>query len=87
MARIAEQDRRVHLLHNPTNRGPAGERNDGLAVARADWIALLDADDTFAPHRVATLVALGELHNAEIVVDNLLLCPEDNPAQCNTASH
>ena len=87
VARIAEQDRRVHLLRNTTNRGPAGARNDGLAVARGDWIALLDADDTFAPHRVATLKALGELHNADIVADNLLLCPEDNPAQCNTASH
>ena len=30
VARIAEQDRRVHLLHNPTNRGPAGARNAAL---------------------------------------------------------
>jgi glycosyltransferase involved in cell wall biosynthesis len=82
VARIADQDRRVHLLRNTTNRGPAGSRNDGLAVARGDWIALLDADDTFAPHRVATLIALGELHNADIVADNLLLCPDDNPKQC-----
>ena len=35
VARIAEQDRRVHLLRNTTNRGPASARNDGLAVARA----------------------------------------------------
>jgi glycosyltransferase involved in cell wall biosynthesis len=82
VARIADQDRRVHLLRNNTNRGPAGSRNHGLAVARGDWIALLDADDTFAPHRIATLIALGALHGADIVADNLLLCPEDNPTRC-----
>jgi glycosyltransferase involved in cell wall biosynthesis len=82
VARIADQDRRVHLLRNNTNRGPACSRNHGLAVARGDWIALLDADDTFAPHRIATLIALGALHGADIVADNLLLCPEDNPTRC-----
>jgi succinoglycan biosynthesis protein ExoO/succinoglycan biosynthesis protein ExoU len=82
VARIAEQDGRVYLLRNTTNRGPAGSRNHGLTEARGDWIALLDADDTFAPHRIATLIALGELYNADIVADNLLLCPEDSPTQC-----
>jgi glycosyltransferase involved in cell wall biosynthesis len=82
VARIAEQDGRVRLLRNTTNRGPACSRNHGLAVARGDWIALLDADDTFAPHRIATLIALGALHGADIVADNLLLCPEDNPTRC-----
>src|SRR5882724_4385932 len=69
VARIAEQDGRVRLLRNTTNRGPACSRNHGLAVARGDWIALLDADDTFAPQRIATLITLGELHGADVIAD------------------
>jgi succinoglycan biosynthesis protein ExoO/succinoglycan biosynthesis protein ExoU len=78
VAGIAEHDSRVCLLRNPTNLGPAASRNRGLAVARGDWVALLDADDEFLPHRIETLIALGERHAADVVADNLLLCPDDN---------
>jgi glycosyltransferase involved in cell wall biosynthesis len=78
VAGIAEQDSRVSLLQNPTNLGPAASRNRGLTVARGDWIALLDADDEFVPHRIETLIALGQRHGADVVADNLLLCPDDN---------
>ncbi len=76
VARLAEQDGRVRLLRNAVNRGPAASRNRGFAEARGDWIALLDADDEFAPHRIETLITLGERHGADLVADNLLLCPE-----------
>jgi glycosyltransferase involved in cell wall biosynthesis len=77
-SQYAEQDSRVRVLRNLINRGPAGSRNRGLTEARGEWIALLDADDAFAPHRIETLLSQGELHNADIVADNLLLCPEEN---------
>jgi glycosyltransferase involved in cell wall biosynthesis len=77
VAQIAAQDGRVHLLRNAVNLGPAGSRNRGLAQARGDWIVLLDADDEFAPHRIETLIGLGERHAADLVADNLLLCPAD----------
>jgi glycosyltransferase involved in cell wall biosynthesis len=32
--------------------GPAGARNAGLAVAKADWIATLDADDVWHPRKL-----------------------------------
>ena len=72
---LAALDARVRLLRQPSNRGPAAARNRGLAEAKGTWIALLDADDEFAPERVATLLALGDAHNADVVADNLLLCP------------
>ena len=72
----AERDARVRVLHNLVNRGPAGSRNRGLSAAGGEWIALLDADDAFAPHRIETLLRQGELRSADIVADNLLLCPE-----------
>ncbi len=74
---MAAQDERVRLLHNVVNRGPAAARNNGFAQARGNWIALLDADDEFLSHRLETMIALGEQHRADVVSDNLLLCPEN----------
>jgi succinoglycan biosynthesis protein ExoO/succinoglycan biosynthesis protein ExoU len=82
VTQIAEGDGRVRLLLNAVNRGPAGSRNHGLSVARGDWVALLDADDEFAPRRIETLLAVGEQRDADVVADNLLLCPEDNSGPC-----
>ena len=81
VAEFAAQDRRVSLLRNTTNLGPAGSRNRGLAAACGDWVVLLDADDEILPERIETLIALGRQHRADFVADNLLICPEDGTAQ------
>lgn len=78
VARKAEQDHRVRLLRNTINSGPAAARNRGIAEATGDWIVLLDADDEFMPQRIETLLALGENFGADMVADNLLLCPEND---------
>lgn len=62
---------RVRLVSLPENRGPGGARNAALAEARAPWIAILDADDTIHPERLARLIARAERAGAEIAVDNL----------------
>jgi glycosyltransferase involved in cell wall biosynthesis len=80
VSRQAERDRRVQLLRLPVNRGPSAARNLALSRAGGDWVASLDADDSFAPLRLATLIALGEETQAEMVSDNVLLCAEDGSA-------
>lgn len=67
---LAEREPRLRLLRQAANGGPSRARNAGLAAATGDWIAVLDADDAFAPGRLARLVRLGEASGADIVADN-----------------
>lgn len=64
-------DPRIRLIRLPTNRGPGGARNAGLEAARGDWVAILDADDTVRPGRLARMIARAGNENADIIVDNL----------------
>jgi succinoglycan biosynthesis protein ExoO/succinoglycan biosynthesis protein ExoU len=73
VTRMTRRDSRVHLLRQATNRGPAAARNRGIAHARGEWIALLDADDEFLPKRLETLLRFGDRQGADLVADNLLL--------------
>ncbi|HZW04294.1 MAG TPA: glycosyltransferase family 2 protein [Anaerolineaceae bacterium] len=66
--RVCEQicaaDSRVVALHNPANRGRARARNRAIEHARADLIAILDADDVAMPDRLARQAAFLAAHPA-----------------------
>ena len=51
--RIAAADTRIRVISRP-NTGIVGALNDGLAVARGEFIARMDADDVALPTRIAT---------------------------------
>ncbi len=71
VAALAQRDPRVHLLRRPVAGGPSAARNAGLAAARGDWIAILDADDLVAPERSQRLLALAEQSGCAMVADNV----------------
>ncbi|MBV8096739.1 MAG: glycosyltransferase family 2 protein [Acetobacteraceae bacterium] len=69
----ALHDKRIRLLQMDANGGPGAARNRGLAAARGTWVAMLDADDQFAPQRLEALIGLADRTGADIASDNLFL--------------
>lgn len=56
--RLTEDDPRVRVLQTVRNGGPSLARNTGIDHATGDWIAILDADDAYAPTRLENLASL-----------------------------
>ncbi|MGL4542653.1 MAG: glycosyltransferase family 2 protein [Polymorphobacter sp.] len=58
------EPQRIRLIEHPghANRGMSASRNAGIAAARGDIIAFLDADDVWLPHRLAAHVAILDRH-------------------------
>lgn len=52
VAGYAEQDRRIRLFRQP-NAGVAHARNSGAAATDAEFLAFVDADDLWAPSKIA----------------------------------
>jgi glycosyltransferase involved in cell wall biosynthesis len=48
----------VRVIRHETNRGVAAARNSGIEAARGGWLAFLDDDDLWAPHKLRTQLGM-----------------------------
>jgi glycosyltransferase involved in cell wall biosynthesis len=69
---LAAEDHRIRIVRSDRNGGPAAARNRALAVARGEWIAIMDSDDLMHPERLAQLVDAARRDRADMVADNLV---------------
>jgi succinoglycan biosynthesis protein ExoU len=82
-ARVAAgQDRRLVILRQEANIGPAAARNRAIAEVTAPYIALLDADDYFLPGRFAPLFAQADW---DLIADNIVFVGLENPTRMDRA--
>ena len=85
LTRLSGADDRVVAKRLPANAGPSAARNLAVSLARGRYVAVLDADDTMRPDRLAKLVSLADHSGSDIVVDNMTSVDEsgaplaDNP--------
>ena len=62
---VARRDARVRILRRDRNAGtPGAPRNDGVAAARGEWIAFLDADDLWHPRKLELQLQMLREHGA-----------------------
>ncbi|MCH4089798.1 glycosyltransferase family 2 protein [Acetobacter sp.] len=72
VADMTKEDPRIRLLKTFRNGGPSAARNLGFENATGDWIAVLDADDAFAPNRLEQFSVMIDHVSADILADDLL---------------
>ena len=68
--RFAAAEARVSVIALPANGGQARALNAGIAAARGEWIATLDADDRYQPDRLRSLLEAGQQAGVAMVADN-----------------
>ena len=56
--RLARDDSRIRVLGTARNAGAGDARNVGVASVEEPLVAMLDADDEWLPHHLATLAAV-----------------------------
>jgi hypothetical protein len=61
-------DPRIRIIENATRQGLMSSRRRGVAEARAELIALIDADDVAEPERFARQIAFLEAHPEHVLV-------------------
>jgi GT2 family glycosyltransferase len=61
-ARVAARYPRLRYLRLPAPRGAAAARNAGIAASRARYVAFLDDDDLWLPHKLRLQVPVLEAH-------------------------
>jgi glycosyltransferase involved in cell wall biosynthesis len=80
LARLADRDGRVRLLHVPHG-GIVEALNAGIDAARGELVARMDADDVSLPHRLEEQVRYMDQHPEVVALGSkvMLVDPYDSP--------
>ncbi|HET7314559.1 glycosyltransferase family 2 protein [Salinisphaera sp.] len=75
---LAERYSSVRPLRLPKNSGPSASRNRGFEASTGNWLAILDADDTYEPDRIEVLSnAIRSIGEVDLLSDLLCMVDQD----------
>jgi glycosyltransferase involved in cell wall biosynthesis len=78
----ALKDPRVTLIRSERHAGVSAARNAGIAEAQGGWIAFLDDDDMWAPHKLSSLLTAMQNAGADFGYSSVLVLDGDfRPAE------
>lgn len=64
---LAEKHGNITVLHQ-NNQGQAAARNNGVKIARGEWLHFIDADDTIHPHMLEALYDAVNKNNVKLAM-------------------
>ncbi len=71
-------DNRVEIIHK-SNEGVVAARNDGLKIAKSEYVFFVDGDDNLPENAIEKLYTCLELHpDADFVLGDVMLTDSDN---------
>lgn len=68
----------IKILKNESNLGAALSRNKGIQHAKGDYIAFLDADDVWLPHKIEMQLQFMQSENIEVCFSSYNLMDEQS---------
>ncbi len=78
LERFAQKDNRIHIVRHTENRGLFHARLTGVSVAKGDYIAFVDSDDTVSCDWFRPLIESAEKENADMAIGNIIEVDENN---------
>jgi glycosyltransferase involved in cell wall biosynthesis len=69
-------DPRVGVVTHSMQAGHAGARNSGVQAARGEWVAFLDDDDLWSPHKISLQLHAAEANAADFVYAGAVIVSE-----------
>jgi len=63
---LATKDKRIQVISNQSNSGVAASRNKAIEIAKGDYIAFLDSDDTWEDTKLESQISLMNLRGYNV---------------------